>query len=788
MPYRQVYEALRQRKIVQTLIVYVGGSWGLLQALSLFQQTYGWPRAVMDVALFLLACGLVAAETIAWFHGERGHQRVTRTELAILAPVVVVAGLGGWALAVRPPAADPETAAATPERTLLVMPFVNSTRDTALTWLQKGMVEMLSTDLAQRPQLHVVSGERVFDLLREQGAADATVIGEPIADKVAARASAGYVVRGAVFRLGTTFRFDAQLVQVSDGTVAASAQAVGPDVFTLVDTLAERLAGHVVTDSAVTATPTAGSARPAPLSQVATGNVDAYREFHAGLEAERRVQGPEAMAHFQRALALDSTFPQALFHLGRLELEAGDYAAARQHLDRAQATLRRAPARERRFAGALIATREDLPAATGALEQLTRRYPDDKDAWLWLARAYALDPARGADRERALRQVLRLDGSYGPAYAELADELARRGDYARADSAALRYVAAAPGEPEPLDARGEILERAGRYAEARGSYLAALRLHPDFVPALEHLARTGTRSGEVQQASADLAPYLSASDAMVRLRARLLTGDLLLWRGRVDDALAAADQARGEAEALGPQAQDMALRSALALWQLLGDRERVLRTLAPMIQGPEPRFLLEYAAALGELGRSAELQALARRIQALPAGGPTGPPGPPGPGGPPPAGRPTAPAPAPVEPPQEPGRAGRAAGTADELAAYAAYYRGDWAGAIARFRAGRSARAGRPGEEVDPREVLALLHAGRAAEALPLVEPFDTAGFGRALTRHEDLYLQARVYEASGRTAAAVHSYRLLLQDWGGCIGRFPAYHDAPARLARLTR
>ncbi len=81
-----------------------------------------------------------------------------------------------------------------------------------------------------------------------------------------------------------------------------------------------------------------------------------------------------------------------------------------------------------------------------------------------------------------------------------------------------------------------------------------------------------------------------------------------------------------------------------------------------------------------------------------------------------------------------------------------------------------------------------MLHAGRAAEALPLVESLDTVAFGRPIVHHGNLYLQARVYEATGRTAAAARDYHLLLDDWAGCIARFPAYRDAPARLARLSR
>src|SRR5512140_827126 len=143
MDLTQAVAALRQRKIVQTLVVYAGASWGILQVLSFFVDTYRWPRAVIDVTLFVLACGLVAALTLAWFHGEKGRQRVSRAELSILVLLAMAAVLGGWGLARRGGTAAGDDNGMPRQGTLAVLPFQNTTGDPTLGWLQQGLAEAL---------------------------------------------------------------------------------------------------------------------------------------------------------------------------------------------------------------------------------------------------------------------------------------------------------------------------------------------------------------------------------------------------------------------------------------------------------------------------------------------------------------------------------------------------------------------------------------------------------------------------------------------------------------------
>ena len=71
---------LRHRKVVQWALAYAAGAWALLQGLTHVVATFHWPEQVQQVGTLLLPVGLPIVVTLAWYHGDRGQQRVTRPE------------------------------------------------------------------------------------------------------------------------------------------------------------------------------------------------------------------------------------------------------------------------------------------------------------------------------------------------------------------------------------------------------------------------------------------------------------------------------------------------------------------------------------------------------------------------------------------------------------------------------------------------------------------------------------------------------------------------------------
>ena len=73
--------SLRRRKVVQWGLAYAAGAWVLLQVLGFATDTYGWPTVIAQLAMLGLTLGLPIVVTLAWYHGDRGQQRITGSEL-----------------------------------------------------------------------------------------------------------------------------------------------------------------------------------------------------------------------------------------------------------------------------------------------------------------------------------------------------------------------------------------------------------------------------------------------------------------------------------------------------------------------------------------------------------------------------------------------------------------------------------------------------------------------------------------------------------------------------------
>ncbi|MBS0486478.1 MAG: hypothetical protein JSS13_03995, partial [Proteobacteria bacterium] len=83
---------LKQRKLVQWALAYVAFAFALLQGIDIVAQRFGWPESVERILILALCVGFFVALVLAWYHGERGAQRVSSTELVILALLLAIGG------------------------------------------------------------------------------------------------------------------------------------------------------------------------------------------------------------------------------------------------------------------------------------------------------------------------------------------------------------------------------------------------------------------------------------------------------------------------------------------------------------------------------------------------------------------------------------------------------------------------------------------------------------------------------------------------------------------------
>src|SRR3954452_24049639 len=111
----QFFQRLKQRKLVQWAVAYVAAAFALLQGIDIIAQQFGWPEDVRRGITLALVVGFFVTLVIAWYHGERGMQRVSGTELLIIGLVLAVGGGFLWRFAAAARAPDTRVAASPTE-------------------------------------------------------------------------------------------------------------------------------------------------------------------------------------------------------------------------------------------------------------------------------------------------------------------------------------------------------------------------------------------------------------------------------------------------------------------------------------------------------------------------------------------------------------------------------------------------------------------------------------------------------------------------------------------------
>src|SRR5262252_2575156 len=198
----EFFQRLKQRKLVQWAIAYVAAAFALLQGIDIVAQQFGWPEGVRRGVTLALIVGFFVTLVLAWYHGERGAQRVTGTELLIIALVLAVGGGLLWRFtAVRLPADKalatpndhkPELAVAIPEKSIAVLPFENRSHDPDNAYFADGIQDEIVTRLSKIADLKVIS--RTSTQLYKNGSRNMREIAEQL--------GVAYLLEGSVQKSG----------------------------------------------------------------------------------------------------------------------------------------------------------------------------------------------------------------------------------------------------------------------------------------------------------------------------------------------------------------------------------------------------------------------------------------------------------------------------------------------------------------------------------------------------------------------------------------------------------
>jgi DNA-binding SARP family transcriptional activator/TolB-like protein len=548
--------------------------------------------------------------------------------------------------------------AATVQSTIVVAPFQVRSDDPSAAYLREGLLDLLTTRVADADTMRAADPERVLRAWRSSKLG--TTPEPPISEssRLARQLGAGEVITGWLESSTQGVVAHASLIDAtraklrSTATVRGSTDSLVPLADRIITGLILREAGERI----------ANQPQPQALSPMA------LRAYLNGRGAYRRGDYHSAVRAFDQAVAQAPDFARAALGLA---MSADRANAAEQH-DRGLAIAwakqdELSPA-DRAFLRAFAGPRYPEPSsaadALAAWERVVHVAPDRAEGWHELGESFYYDaemlgmrdgPARA---EEAFRRALALDSGFGPSRRMLALLYARQGD-----TASLRRLLASDSPPDTADAMRLFVR--WRAANALGDTRALARVRGELEeapnPALRAIAETSQFDGvsvgdgdralailrrralsDAEQVDVALARHSRALNSGDYTAALAVTTDLGTYqpalhphlRLRVLDALyshgvgtaAAAAAAtldrlveRGTPQSVADTAVRLADLCVLGQWRLArGDTTGARAVLRPLRTSGAPRFpvpvganpmscaeLIDVSLAIAEHGENA---------------------------------------------------------------------------------------------------------------------------------------------------------------------------------------
>jgi adenylate cyclase len=286
-----------KRKIGQTVILYLGSAWVLLEAFGFFAQRYSWPQQLIDAFLVLLLFGLPVTVIIRWFQdlSSRSSRRIQIYSISFAAVLAVYFVTQVWN---DTPRAALKSVTKS-EKSIAVLPFANLSRDAEQQYFSDGITEDIISKLYKIGNLHVTSRTSVLMYKNTT---------KPI-NQIADELGVTYVLEGSVQRSNNKVRIIARLIKAGDdeNVWTNSFDNDLSDVFKVQSEVAQKIAEELkikLTQS-----------EQERIQKAPTNNTLAYEFYQQGLFYAN--QGPSlsnvesSKNFFEKAIQLDSNFVMA---------------------------------------------------------------------------------------------------------------------------------------------------------------------------------------------------------------------------------------------------------------------------------------------------------------------------------------------------------------------------------------------------------------------------------------------------------------------------------------------
>jgi TolB-like protein/Flp pilus assembly protein TadD len=305
---------VKERALVQWSLVYLATAWVLVQVVGFVSRHYALPQSIPQGFALIAFAGLFVTLVVAWYHGERGRQRVQKSEVFIY--LVLVLATGG-ALTMLPtqsreglptqPQPTTSTRVSDERPSVAVLPFDNLSGEGENVYFASGLHDEVLTQLQRVAGLRVISRTSVMEY-----AVDRPNV-RVIADNLGVR----YLTEATVQRIGDRLRVNVQLIdaRTDDHVWAESYDREVTDAFDVQSDIAQTIATAL-------ATSLSDDERGA-IARAPTADPEAYRLYLQGREyllrpGYQRANFTSAESLYRRAAEIDPEFALVRAELSRV--------------------------------------------------------------------------------------------------------------------------------------------------------------------------------------------------------------------------------------------------------------------------------------------------------------------------------------------------------------------------------------------------------------------------------------------------------------------------------------
>ena len=347
-PLHPSVQRLKERKLVQWALAYLAGAWVVLQALDALGTPLGLTATIQRVLLVMVMAGFFVTLVLAWYHGEKGRQRVSGPELLMVAALLVIAGV---ALSILGGPEDSPGLAVSRDGDnrpgVAVLPCENYSTDPEDEFLAASLHDEILLKLQKISSLFSIGRTSVLGYAEDR----------PATQQIAAELGVGFVGECSVQKYGNQIRL---IFQLLDGNTGGQLWAEDFDQ-TLTSTSLFDVLRQIAQEVSLALQAEITPGEQARISAVPTQNTEAYGLYlRAGDYFDRaKYENPRqnlSNAHtlLERATTLDPTF--ALAFAGLSEVVAGEFLFG---IDRSTDAL----VAQQAAADSALALQPDLPEA-----------------------------------------------------------------------------------------------------------------------------------------------------------------------------------------------------------------------------------------------------------------------------------------------------------------------------------------------------------------------------------------------------------------------------------------